>query len=388
MIVLWTLFFVSLFLFLWMFIGYPLTLWGISQLKKNRHHQDNITPLVSIIICTYNEAKTIERRILNLLESDYPAEKMEIIVSDSNSPDDTQGIVQSMINRFPDRKIKLVTEDERRGKVSAINLGLSAASGEIAILTDSPAIFWKDTIRLVVRNFADPKVGAVSGNFMKYDPTASNYQQETEWVVFSYRKMLRRFESYVDSTTWLSGELTAFRKSILPKIPPSVIIDDAHIAMSVREQGYRVVIDEDAKYAEKRPTTYAETITIKIKSVTGSVQEIIHFRKMLFNPKYGVYGLFILPARLLHFYVNPFILLILVISIISIFIHYLGFLPVLMVIVMGSILLGLANLIKGGKLLKPVIAFLLMEWIILAGLYKYVTGNYSAVWKQVKTTRE
>ena len=192
--VLWIVFVLSGLTFIWMFIGYPLTLWIINKIKDHRHKQGSITPLVSVIICTYNESKTIERRLHNLFDSDYPQENLEIIVADSNSLDRTQEIVHALIKKYPERMITLITEDQRRGKVSAINLGLSAARGEIIILTDSPALFWLDTIRLVVRNFADPTVGAVSGNFIKADPENANYQQDTEWVVFNYRKWLRRLK--------------------------------------------------------------------------------------------------------------------------------------------------------------------------------------------------
>ncbi len=132
------------FTFAWMFLGYPLALWMIDRIKENRHKRGDIKPAVSVIICTYNESKTIERRILNLFTADYPHENMEIIVADSNSPDGTKDIVKSMSEQYPDYSIRLVTEDQRRGKVSAINLGLSVASGEIIILTDSPALFWPD----------------------------------------------------------------------------------------------------------------------------------------------------------------------------------------------------------------------------------------------------
>lgn len=385
--ILWLIFIMSGFTFLWMFLGYPFTLWMINKIKDHRHKHNSIIPLVSVIICTYNEAKTIDRRIQNLFDADYPKDNLEIIVADSNSPDGTQDIVRSLIEKYPDHAIRLVTEDERRGKVSAINLGLSVAKGEIILLTDSPALFWRDTIRLVVRNFADPSVGAVSGNFIKADPEAANYQQDTEWVVFNYRKWLRRLESQVDSTTWLSGELTAFRKAIIPMISPDVIIDDAHLAFKIREAGYRVVIDEEARYAEKRPTTYAETFTIKIKSVTGSVKEMIRFRRLLFNPKYKYYGLFILPARLLHFYLNPFVFLLMTISAVGLIWSYSGPIPLLVALGVGLLLLSGLGLYRRGKYLKPIVAFFLMEWIILAGLYKYITGNYSATWKQVTTTR-
>jgi len=383
---LWVVFFLSSALFLWMFIGYPFVLWIIS-LWKNEPMRNPITPFVTAIICTYNEARTIEKRLINLLDQIYPSDRIEIIVVDSNSPDGTADIVQKYIDQYPKRKIHLLKEESRRGKVSAINFGLSVANGNIIVLTDGPTIYNKDTIRLVVQNFADPSVGAATGNFVKYDLEGEIFSQETEWVVFNFRKNLRKLESIVDSTTWLSGELTCFRRKLVPSIPKSVIIDDVYIAMAVREQGFRVVVDERAVYTEKRPTIFKETIDIKRKSVIGSVQELVRFRKMLFSLKYRWYGLFILPARLLHFYLNPFILLAMAISFCWIFIKLGGISLFLACVGLIALLIALLGWLSHGKILRPLIAFLLMEWIIISGLYIYIRGDYSAAWKQVTTTR-
>jgi cellulose synthase/poly-beta-1,6-N-acetylglucosamine synthase-like glycosyltransferase len=383
----WGIFIFSVWLFFWMFLGYPLALGLIQKIHPRPIIRGKDTPLITVIVCTYNESKTIERRLSNLIASDYPYEKMEIIVVDSNSPDGTGDIVQNLIHN-QDGMVHLIRETDRRGKVSAINLGLAAAKGEFVILTDGPTIFKPDTIRFVVENFADASVGAVTGNFVKYDLDGEIQSQETEWVVFNYRKILRRLEAMVDSTTWLSGELTAFRRSLIPNIPSSVIIDDAYIAMAIREQGYRVVVDERALYTEKRPAIYKETVTIKMKSVTGSIQEMVRFRKMLFNIKYKWYGILILPARLLHFYLNPLILLAILGSGGWMVVESFGFLPVFVIGGSMLVVLLILYLYKGGILLRPIKAFLLMEWIIILGIYKYLTGNYSATWKQVKSTRQ
>jgi hypothetical protein len=115
---------------------------------------------------------------------------------------------------------------------------------------------------------------------------------------------------------------------------------------------------------------------------------MVRFRKMLFNIKYKWYGILILPARLLHFYLNPLILLAMLGSGCWIVVKSFGFLPVFVIGGSMLVVLSLLLLYKGGILLRPIKAFLLMEWIIILGIYKYLTGNYSATWKQVKSTRQ
>lgn len=387
MIYVWVLFSILLFAILWMYVGYPFTLWLLNKVLKNAPHREEYLPQVSVIVCTYNESVTIERRIQNLVESDYPREKLEIIIVDSNSADKTADLVETIIPKYPDNDIKLIQEDERKGKVSAINLGLKEVKGEIVFLTDSPTIFWKDTIKFIVQNFADPRVGAATGDFVRKITDGTTNAQETEWMVFNYRKFLRRMESLVDSTTWLSGELTSFRKSLIPQIPSSVIIDDAHIAMSIREKGYRVVVDERAKYTEKRPTIFNETVTNKIKTIAPGIREAVRFKKMILNPKFKYYGLLIFPARMMYFYLNPFLFMGLILCSLILLIYY--FEPFILLV--GAMFLAgaamVASLYKKGTLLRPFIAFFLMQYIILAGLLQYVRGSYSRNWKQVTTTR-
>lgn len=377
-----------LLVFIWMYIGYPFALWIISKLKDRTTTPDQAFRPVSVIVCTYNEKTTIQRRINNLLESDFPKENLEIIIVDSNSTDGTAELVDQIITPLiDDYDIKLIREEARRGKVSAINIGLQIAKNDIIVLTDSPTVFWPDTLKYVVQNYADPQVGAVTGNFVRQQVDGNTTAQNTEWIVFNYRKILRMLESAVDSTTWLSGELTSFRKSIIPKLPTSVIVDDAHIAMSIRQKGFRVVVDQRAKYAEKRPTIYSETVTNKIKAIAPGIREMVRFRKILLNPHYGIYGLLILPARVMHFYLNPFILIGLVISGIILVINYLEIKAVLVGIVLIVVLLLLASQYKKGQLIRLLIAFILMQYIIIAGLFQYIRGNYSATWKQTSSTR-
>lgn len=387
MLVVWGLFVIFSILFFWMYLGYPLTLWLINNTIKNPINKASFTPNVSVIVCTYNESSCIERRIQNLIESDYPNEKIEILIVDSASQDNTVEIVKNSIAQYPNYSIKLLQEDKRRGKVSAINMGLSVALGEIIILTDGPALFWKNTIKKVVQNFADPKVGGATGNFTQSEDDGETPAQQTEWVVFNYRKILRRLESATDSTTWLSGELTAFRKSIISKLPTDVIVDDAHIALRIRHQGYRVIVEESANYTEKRPTIYRETVTNKIKAIAPGIRETVRFKDMVFNPKYQIFGLLIFPARILHFYLNPFILIGFLVCMLILVIHYLGIISVIIGLGVLFLVATLAKYYKNGVLLRPFVAFFLMQYIILAGLVQYVRGDYSATWKQVTTTR-
>ena len=350
---------------LWMFAGYPLTLFVLTRLHPNPIVKSPLILKVTILICTYNEVEVIKRRIENLLESDYPLDQMEILVVDSASPDGTVNLVEQICTAHPSASIRLVRENKRRGKVSAINIGLSHAKGEIVILTDGPAIFWPDTIRLVVENFSDPRVGVVTGNFVDYPNSVETSAQKNDQLMFRFRKLLRRLESEVDSTPWLSGELLAFRKTLLPAIPPEVIIDDSYIALYMRSQGYRVVADFRAKYAEKRSKSHKEMITQKVKSVAGDIPEMIRFGNMCFNHRYGAYGLLIFPTVVvLHLHFSPIVFGLAMCSGVLLVTVWLGVQLSLLLFACVGFLAFVLSFFRQGMLLRPLIVFVLAEWII------------------------
>src|SRR4030043_1829693 len=159
MIIIQLIFVMAILTLIWMFLGYPVALFVINKIKSNPVDKAPPTLKVTVLICTYQEANVIERRLENILQSDYPLEQMEILIVDSSSPDGTCDVVDRFCGAHPLAPIRMICEDNRRGKVSAINIGLSSAHGEIIILTDGPALFWPDTIRFVIENFNDPKVG-------------------------------------------------------------------------------------------------------------------------------------------------------------------------------------------------------------------------------------
>jgi cellulose synthase/poly-beta-1,6-N-acetylglucosamine synthase-like glycosyltransferase len=373
---------------LWAFAGYPLALILLSRLRPNPVARRPHFPQVSILVCTYNEARVIERRIENLLESEYPLDKLEILIVDAASPDGTAEVVERYCKAHVAAPVRLLREDERRGKVSAINLGLSQAEGELIVLTDGPTLYWPSTIRLVVENFGDPRVGAVTGRWADYAYEAETPAQESRRPVIGFRNLFRRLESEVDSTTVLTGELTAFRKSLLHEIPAEVVIDDLYIALSVREQGYRVIADSRAQYTEKSPETYSELIAQKVNNVAGSAQLLMRFRKVFGNYRYGLYGLMIFPSRIVQAPLSPILLGLAVGSGMILAVAWLG-IQTSLLLALGLLSLGaLLSLYRRGALLRPLWAVALSEWIILRGLVRYMRGEYTSLWDKVASTRE
>ena len=135
-------------------------------------------PFVSVLISAYNEEKVIAQRILNLLSSSYPKEKLEIWIGSDHSIDKTDHILRELEANYS--SVHLLLSEKRMGKGNIMNILIRKAKGDICVLTDANIHFLPDTIFQLVKNFKDPKTGIVSGNILSSD---------LKWMVFLIRKI-------------------------------------------------------------------------------------------------------------------------------------------------------------------------------------------------------
>jgi cellulose synthase/poly-beta-1,6-N-acetylglucosamine synthase-like glycosyltransferase len=210
-------------------------------------------PRVSLIIACRNETARIREKLDNALAVDYP--DLEIIVASDASDDGSDDIVRS----YRDRGVRLVRSPERRGKEHAQGHAVAAATGEIIVFSDAATALPRDSIRILVENFAEPRVGAVTSEdtFVSADG-----QVQGEGAYVRYEMWLRRLESSVYSVVGLSGSYFAARRSLLDPWNDSIPSDFATAIKTIRAgkiavadprvRGiYRDVRDPSAEYPRK-----------------------------------------------------------------------------------------------------------------------------------------
>src|SRR5207302_6407832 len=121
-----------------------------------------VEPFVSLLIPAYNEGDVIENKIHNSLALDYPADRLEIVVASDGSRDNTVDVAR----RFEDgSRVRVLAYPVNRGKIPLLNASVPEMRGEIVVFSDAPAMLYRDSVRNLVANFADPRVGAVSGRY-------------------------------------------------------------------------------------------------------------------------------------------------------------------------------------------------------------------------------
>src|SRR5207249_2121482 len=184
----------------------------------------------------YNEAERIEERLRNLLSLDYPQERLEIVLASDGSTDDTVARAKA----YEDAGVKVFAFETRCGKPAVLNALIPKVQGELIVLADARQRFEPKALRVLVRSFGDPQVGAASGELMLTPATKGGMISEGAGAYWRYEKFIRRHESRVDSTVGATGAIYAIRRDLFEPIPADTILDDVLIPMRIARKGYRV----------------------------------------------------------------------------------------------------------------------------------------------------
>lgn len=251
----------------YLFAGYPLIL---AVLRLFRHRRVPLTiddwPSVCLLVAAHDEDAVIEKKVQNSLELDYPAGRLTIVVASDGSTDRTNQIVR----RYADRGVVLHAFPRRRGKIATITDAVRQVTEDVIVFTDANAFLRPDAVRALVRNFAHPGVGAVSGDVVLTGERAALATSED--LYYRYERWLQRVESEVGSMVGVDGALYAVRRELFVPPPADTVLDDMAVPMAVIRQGYRVVFDTDSMAFEHGARSAWEEFSRKTRIVAGAVQ--------------------------------------------------------------------------------------------------------------------
>jgi cellulose synthase/poly-beta-1,6-N-acetylglucosamine synthase-like glycosyltransferase len=260
------------------YIGYPLIILIWSKIAAKQVNKKYIEPKVSIVIASYNEENFIGRKIENCLLLDYPKEKLEIIVVSDGSNDQTNKIVKG----FECEGIRFFSYEGRKGKAYALNMGISRCENEIIFFTDARQILRSDSLKELVANFNDPKVGAVSGELILLDP-AGKIEKKGIGLYWKFEKWMRKRESQIHSVLGATGSIYACRKNIVERIPSETILDDMLIPFRGILKGYRSIFESKAVAYDKVTRDIRREFKRKVRTLSGNYQ-LLMIEPNLMNP--------------------------------------------------------------------------------------------------------
>jgi cellulose synthase/poly-beta-1,6-N-acetylglucosamine synthase-like glycosyltransferase len=270
-----SLFIAAVALILFTYFGYPILMFAISRLAPRPAHRADIQPRVSLIIAARNEERDIAAKLENALALDYPKELLQIVVASDCSDDGTDEIVRS----FADRGVILHQQRVRDGKTRAQHRAVSVSTGEILVFSDATTKYEPDALRKLMRAFADPLVGCVSGQLLYVDGETSAVGQGCR-SYWSYEKLLKSWESAAGSLIGVSGCLYAVRRSCYAKLAGDMI-DDFAIATEIQLQGLRTVYEPEAICSEDTNHRVRDEFRMRVRVIEQTMNALQRYGRLL-----------------------------------------------------------------------------------------------------------
>jgi len=305
MLVIKIIFWFLLFVVFYTYLGYGLLLYILISLKnlfrKNlKPTCSEIEPEVTLFITAYNEKDFVVPKMENCLALDYPKEKLKIVWVTDGSDDGTPELLQ----QYEADGVKVYHQAERKGKINAMQRGVKFVNTPILIFSDANTLLSKDSIRRIVRQFSNPKVGCVSGEkriLMEHQQSA----EATEGIYWKYESKLKQWDAQVYSVVGAAGELFAIRTELFQEIEPDTLLDDFIISLRIAMQGYIIGYDPAAYALETPSANVKEELKRKVRISAGGIQSIFRLKPLLNPFKYGWLSFQYISHRVLRWSLAP-----------------------------------------------------------------------------------
>lgn len=382
------LFWVSLAILFYSYIGYGIILLFIIKLKrlfrgrKHHYYAEEDLPTVSLVIAAFNEEDYIEEKIKNSLELSYPDGKLKIVIITDGSSDSTPDIV----SRYP--QIQLLHQPERKGKVAAMNRASGFLEGEILVFCDANTNLNKDCIKYIARHYADPRVGGVAGEKKVVKQGEDSVAGAGEGLYWKYESLLKKLDSELHSTMGAAGELFSVRRNLFETAPEGTIIEDFVQSLKLCTGGYILRYEPQAFASEGPSASIKEELKRKIRIAAGAFQAMV-LLKELFNPfRFPILSFQFVSHRILRWTLAPLSLLLALITNILICIlspeNNYTFLLVLQLLFYTAAMSGwyLASKGKVFKLLQVPYYFLFMNYAVYIGFFRFLKGKQTVLWEK------
>ncbi|MFC1691132.1 glycosyltransferase [Nanoarchaeota archaeon] len=263
--------------------------------KNNlRNPKPKILPSVSVIIPAFNEEKSIAKTIRSLLNLDYPKDKLNIIVVDDGSIDNTLKIAKS----FENKGVR-VFHKENGGKGSALNFGLTKIKTEFVASMDADSFVTRSALKRMIGYFHKKEVMAVAPSIKIWKPT--NFLGKVQLIEFLSATFIRKIFSILGGVPIVPGPFSIFRKEFFDKYggyDTSTLTEDIEISLRIESKKFLIENALDANVYTTAVTTFKQMFHQRLRWFRGFIDNIYRYRFLL-SPKYGNMGVFILPVSII-----------------------------------------------------------------------------------------
>lgn len=380
-------FFIGVFIIFWAMIGYPIVLNVLKYVFKNKGNKKDsmYRPTVTIMVVAHNEEKVIEEKLRNLIELDYPKDKITFLVASDHSTDQTDTLVKEFIIKHPESKIKLYATVEHKGKTNAQNEAQKLVDSEILVMTDANAIFEKKALLELVSSFSEEDIAYVCGK-LEYVNSVDNLTAKSEGFYWKMDLMCREIESNIQTITAGNGAIYACRNKDYKKIEP-IECHDAALPVLYALDKKRAIYNKEAVAYEKAGETDSDEFKRKVRMNRRILDAIMPDIRIVNVIKYGWFSFFYFGHRTCRYLLWLMHLLVFVSNIPLIKLGTLWqILFVLQVLFYILAILGWKTK-TDFKLIKIIYYYCMTVAAQWRGVINILTGKAKPVWEKAESTR-
>lgn len=387
------LFWTSLFIIFYSYLGYGILLYVIIKLRrilglsKPFTGNDDYEPEVTLFVAAYNEKDYVDEKVKNSFSLNYPKEKVKHVWVTDGSDDGTPDILRKYDG------VEVYHEDARGGKIGAMNRGMKFVKTPIVIFSDGNTTLGKDSIQEIVNLFKDPKVGCVSGEKRIINKEADAAAGAGEGIYWKYESTLKKWDAELYSVVGAAGELFAIRTELWQEVEKDTLLDDFIISLRVAMSGYTIQYNPEAYAIETASLNVKEELKRKVRISAGGIQSVVRLRALLNIFKFGTLSFQYISHRVLRWTLTP-LLLLCIIPLNFILTYQSGFdiqnlytlLLIAQLLFYFSALIGwfLENRQIKVKVLFIPYYFFIMNLSVYLGFKRYLKGSQSVNWQRAK----
>jgi cellulose synthase/poly-beta-1,6-N-acetylglucosamine synthase-like glycosyltransferase len=332
-------------------------------------------PNVSILIPMYNEEKTIRFKLENLYKISYPVHKLQIVLVNDASTDETLDEVYGFLRSHHGLSIEVLNRTERSGKANSLNFALKHATGDIAVVSDADCFWSSNTLEQALPYLSDSNVGAVAGREILLNPQPS-WVTESELLYDNFIQTVKFGESRVHSTIFFQGGFAAYKKNCLDHFDPEA--DDSGTALNLVQRNIRTLLIPEAHFYTTFPISWKGKVNLKMRRANQLQRICIKCLKLLLQRKLVLPKRIAIPEIFLHIF-NPLVFFALILVTALVVLEQ----PILLLVFLS--ILAPVFLMPRGRI--TFVETVQSNFILLASMASLITGRRFKAWKTVEDLR-
>jgi cellulose synthase/poly-beta-1,6-N-acetylglucosamine synthase-like glycosyltransferase len=249
-------------------------------------------PFVSILVPAHNEGKVIQKTVESLLLLDYPIDKMELIVINDNSSDDSETILESIKNRYKKYNFTIINTDNMtggKGKSNALNIGYQEAKGDYIAIYDADNTPQKTALRYLIQTIVkDDRLGAVIGKFRTRNKHKNILTKFINIETLSFQWIAQAGRKQLLGLCTIPGTNFVIRRSTIEKLggwDTKAIAEDTEISFRIYKMGQSITYVPQSVTWEQEPETVSVWIKQRTRWVKGNIYVLVKYIKSIFKGK-------------------------------------------------------------------------------------------------------